>query len=172
MSIKGEPGDAIAKNYKKLLAQGEGGVFISLSGMGFEILQQRLTKKEISHNVIQTKNWTYITFPKVSSLAHFFFIDYKVEFKDDTAIQSHPNKTFGIKEVYVEGDEKVLMFLKIIGLKSLGSKSGTTYGKVTEFETPTGNISVVPIKTNSERYRIRTIVFCESNGSETIRVSF
>lgn len=172
MSLKGTPGDEIARTYKKLLSEGEGGVYIALTGMSISNIQVLLSSHNIQHNVVKGKNWSYVTFPEKSSLAHFFFIDYHILVKDDIKTLKHSNKIAKISTVYTEGDEKTLNLLKNIGLEASKVIFDSKPGKITEFITPTGNISVVHTIPPGKRYRVKAIDFANGDASGTIKIHF
>ncbi len=172
MSLKGKPGDAVARTYEKLLNDKEGGVFVALTVPDTEKLQQKLFNNNIQHKVIKAKNWTYITFPDTSGFAHFFFIKYHISIKDDSKTLLHSNNIALINKVYVEGNEKVIALLKTIGLNETEPLSDSEIGTVTEFKTPTGNISIVQAKTLNKRFRLKAIIFGKGDNSETIKIYF
>jgi len=159
MSLRGKAGDAIAKNYEKLLKDGEGGVFLAITGINTNKMIQILSDKNIPHKVIRMKPWSYITFPDSSSLAHFFFIDYHINVIDKPEILIHKNKANKIKDVFVEGNQNVITFLKALGLKNHEETYDSERGTLTQFKTETGNIWVFLVTNSKKRPRIQSISF-------------
>ncbi len=172
MSVMGEATDEISKNYKELLNNGEGGVYIALSGVSTDVMEKKLTDLKISYHIIRGKNWDYITFPKASGLEHFFFIDSHIAINDALNVLTHKNSSEKIKEVFVEGDNRVEYFLKVMGLKTQGESPGIEPGTGKRFFTDTGDIVVVPGKNLNERPRIKSITFEKKDTTESIRIEF
>jgi len=144
MSLKGEATDNLAKNYKQLLKEGEGGVFIAVTGIKTNEMMKRLTLLNIQHKTVRGKYWNYITFSDTSSLAHFFFIEYHIDIKDKASQSNHANSTTKINKVYVEGTRKVIRFLQGIGLKKAQIFHDLKYSDCSEFNTKTGRLIIIP----------------------------
>ncbi len=170
MSVKGAATDETAKNYLELLKKREGGVFIAISGIESHEMERKLLDLNIEYKTSIGKNWDYITFPKTSGLAHFFFIDSHITVKDSANILTHKNEADKILEIFVEGDDYVVEFLKGLGIKYLGKNTDTDYGKGDVFSTVTGKIIVIPKKKINERPRVRAILFGKEDNSESLRI--
>lgn len=151
MTVKGNPGDAIAKEYQTLMEMAEGGVYLALTGHNHDSLKVLLTNLAVPYIETSGKSWSYLSFPKDSYLAHLFFISYHFDvdaLKDPT---DHPNKLTRIHSVELEGSEALYQFFENIGLDP--DKKAST------FHTATGNIILIdPSKLNS-RPRLRRITF-------------
>ena len=172
MTVKGNPGNGIAKNYQELLKTGDGGVFVALAGIKTEEMEQKLSNENIPHKVIKLQNWNYITFSETSSLAHFFFIEYKIKLNDKTKTLTHTNHSSKIKEVYIDGDEKVRAFLKAVGLKLTETVNDSKFGPLTSFRTEAGNILLIPTKKTNQRPRIKAITFGRKDDFKTFRIDY
>jgi hypothetical protein len=172
MSLYGEPTDNIAKDYKELLNNGEGCVYIAISGISTDKMIQKLSELEIKHDIIKTNAWNYIVFPKSSGLEHFFFIEYKINPKDNIELYKHKNGSEKINDIYVEGDENILDLLKGIGLQYSGNKNYDYYGEGNKFLTKTGNIIVISQNKISERPRIKSISFGKGDSTEILKIKF
>lgn len=169
MSIKGEPNDEIARTYVDLLDDGEGGVFIALSGITTAAFQRNLEKLNIEYETKIQQNWTYITFEPSSGIAHFFFIEYHNYISEAKPTPQHKNLATRIESVWVEGEIDVKYFLDGIGLESRKDALNTTGGR---FITESGEIILVSNKNNHRHPRIRAISFLVFGSSETIRIEF
>lgn len=159
MSISEEPRDAIARNYQKLLKEGgEGIVFIALTGISTDSMELILSQNNIPHETIKGKAWNYITFPDMTGLAHFFFIESFIKVKDTPTTLTHPNQSTGINEVIVEGDKRLIQFLTLIGLKPSPNQQ-----VLQPFQTSTGKIIIIPQKNPSKRPRISSVSFTKND---------
>ena len=172
MSIKGEATDKMSKDYEELLNNGEGGVYVAISGINTGVMEMKLTYLKISYNTIKGQNWNYITFPKSSSLAHFFFIESNIVVNDSIDILTHKNKSEKIQAIWIEGDDYVEYFLKGIGLKSAGIISDIDLGDGERFLTCTGDIIIIPRKSLNERPRIKSVSFEKDDNIESVKIKF
>ena len=171
MSTEGESIDLMAKEYKSLLKNGDGGVYLAMTGLKNDSIESILTKLNMEYIVSKGKQWNYITFPNNSDLAHIFFIDYhfdQTHFKD---VLTHKNGFEKINNVFIEGNEGVIDFLKSIGLQYSGIISDSEFGIGTEFLTKTGNIIVIPTKKSKNRPRIKMITFGKMDNTKTLRLT-
>jgi hypothetical protein len=84
MTVVGKTKDSISMQYSKLLKEGDGLVYIGLSGISFDKLSSLLANKGYKYKYIKGKLWDYITFSETSELAPFFFIEYHFNFIEKT----------------------------------------------------------------------------------------
>lgn len=154
ITINGTPKDDLAKEYQKLITQKEGGVYIALTGIKLNLLSAKFKKLEILHTIEKGKNWSYLTFPKDSKLAIFFFIEYHTDFKNAPFLYQHKNGIKEINTIYLEADESTIEFLKLLKIDYSDNL----------LSTPTGNIKIIPLKINQEKPRIIIVDFLKSTG--------
>jgi hypothetical protein len=143
MSLIGKPGDALASTYKAFLDNGQGPVYIALTGLNTSDITKILENAQITYDVATTKLWNYISFPEESGLAHFFFIDYKYTRSDEPTYTSHKNGATGIESVILRGGSKTVSFLESFGLARAGDPIETPFGTGFLFSTSTGNLIVI-----------------------------
>ena len=143
------------------MEEGEGGVYVALSGISTDSMETILSKLNLDYDVKKGKAWTYITFPEQSSLAHFFFIDYHFEWQDPTQLLTHQNEVAEIIEIHVEGNAHLIQFFKGIGLETFDEHEDSI--RTTSFSTSTGKIVVTPKQKVDSRPRIRGISFGKGN---------
>ena len=169
MSLIGEPNDQMAKDYESLLEEGEGGVFLALSGIKCDSMSNVLRKSGVDHHYQLRKSWDYITFPANSGMEHIFFIEYKILMEDPEEITTHKNGIHSIEQVYVQGDQELIKFLGSIGMRSLRLIHNTEWGQGVEFPTTSGSIIVIPTE-KGRRPRIKSILFNGKDGSKSLKV--
>lgn len=148
MAVKMAAKDALSRQYQSLLTNGEGGVFLALTGHNHDSLKHLMKIMEIPFLETNTKLWRYLSFPEDSELAHLFFIDYLFDPATLNDPTDHPNKLSRIAQVQLEGGIKLKEFLRLIGLQG-----------DFDFYTPTGVISVVPFTRETSRPRLTGITF-------------
>ncbi|WP_416866402.1 MAG: VOC family protein [Imperialibacter sp.] len=172
MSVRGEPTDRMARDYQTLLQAGEGGVYLAVSGVRTEEMEQMLSGLKIAFETSKGRSWDYITFPQEPELAHFFFIAYHGTMNDPGEITTHKNESDRITAIYIKGSERVSYFLKGIGLQSAGRKKDELFGSAEKFFTASGDIIVVPKNESAKRPRLKAVSFGSSDGKESVRISF
>jgi hypothetical protein len=172
MSVSGEPTDRIARDYQTLLQEREGGVYLAISGIRTEEMEQMPSGLKIAFETSKGRNWDYITFPQEPELAHFFFIAYHGTMGDPWEIITHKNESDHIRATYIEGSERVSYFLKGIGLQSTGREKNELFGSEERFVTASGDIIVVPKNESAKRPRLKTVSFGSSDGKESVRITF
>ncbi len=170
MSIEGDATDKLAKEYESLLKNGDGGVYLALSGLKMDSLVSILSAMHVKYVVSRGKQWSYMTFPNHSELAHLFFIEYHFDQRYFKDVVDHKNGLEKINSVYIEGSVGVIEFLKGVGLQCSGLISDNEFGIGTEFLTNTGNVIVIP-KKDLNRSRIKSIVFGKKHSTKTLRLT-
>ncbi|MEQ9378170.1 MAG: VOC family protein [Imperialibacter sp.] len=172
MSVRGEPTDDLARDYQRLLQEGEGGVYLAVSGVRTEEMEQMLSGLNIAFETSKGRSWDYITFPQEPELVHFFFIAYHGTMSDPGETTAHKNESDRMAATYVEGSERVSYFLKGIGLQSAGRKKDELFGSAERFFTASGDIIVVPKNESAKRPRLKAVSFGSSDGKESVRITF
>ena len=113
MSVTELPIGKMAKTYEKFLEKGDGGVYLVLSGIETDELKSKLKDAEIKFTIDRNQSWDYILL-KDKELEHIYFINYHIKINDTEEHLTHKNSTHGIKELWVEGNEKVVAVEKIL----------------------------------------------------------
>jgi len=170
MSVQGEPKDTLAKFYKANIKNG-GGLFLAISGISTKKMESILTQLNQDFEVSRTNNWSYITFPENSDLAHIFFIEYHPKLKGDLKLPTHKNGVHKINHIVIEGNDSVAAFFKKLGLKPKDTRSYSSTESIMRFATNTGDIILLPRKKTSNRYRVKTISFGDHNGKEILKLN-
>lgn len=170
MSISGIPTDEIARNYQKLLTEGEGGVFVALTGFPIEVLQKKLNEANVKHQVMKGKLWSYLTFPEDSPLSLFFFITYHKSFHESQQYYQHQNRVKAIERVVVEGSTLSLKLFSILGFNTASARVRQDEAESYIFPTTTGEIEIRPGIEIAKRPRIISIIF-KSNSEQKLSIS-
>ncbi|CAD5262482.1 MULTISPECIES: VOC family protein [unclassified Imperialibacter] len=172
MSVRGEPTDRMARDYQTLLQEGEGGVYLAVSGVRTEEMEQMLSGLNIAFETSKGRSWDYITFPQEPELVHFFFIAYHRTMSDPGETTTHKNESDRITAACIEGSERVSYFLKGIGLQSAGREKDELFGSAERFFTASGDIIVVPKKESAKRPRLKAVSFGKPDDKESVRIAF
>lgn len=167
MSIASEPKDEISRRYEWLLQNEIQGVYLALSGLDQKRIESVLKELAIGFNILKNKSWTYITFADHSDFAHIFFIIYHTELSSSSEYTTHPNGFDVIKNVTIEGSEKVVRLFEELQLSNT-----SIHPSISTFKTKTGNITVIPQKNFNNRPSLKEITFGRENQSNDITIIF
>ena len=170
MTVKGNPNDEMAQEYASFLEKGGGGMYLSLSGLSIESVQTILTEANIQFAVSKQKLWSYISFPKQLELSHLFFIEYHFKQSDQERYYTHDNKLNSIQSVIIEGSHMTIELLNRIGLEYCGEINDLDFGGVSCFNSETGTILVIPMKSSENRPRVRTVIFGKKHNDKSLRI--
>lgn len=151
MTVIDTPEDAIAREYQKLLAEAQGGVYLALTGHHHDSLKVLLTGLGIAFIETNGKLWSYLSFPSDSYLAHLFFIDYHIDPTSLDDSTDHSNQLNRIRSVALEGGEALYRFLEKMGLNVNVATS--------TFQTETGEIILIAPSQEEKRPRLVSITF-------------
>lgn len=171
MSVTGAT-DAMAQEYLLLSKEKEGGVYVALSGIDTETMEKKLLALGIEHKTERGKSWNYITFPRESGLAVFFFIEGHIVVNDLVELLTHKNGSDQIAAVWLDGGQQVIDFLKGIGLQYSGRVTDSQPGAGETFLTDTGKIIVTSQKVLHSRPRVNAVSFSNKQGRELALVVF
>lgn len=172
MTVQGEPKDESAADYLALLKEKEGGVYVALSGISLDSLTAKLRSLDIEHTYEKGSAWSYITFPKTSSLNAFFFIETHITVTDPPEMLKHKNGSISIEEVEMEGDAKVFDFLRKIGVKYKGKVLNSDLHTGDKFSTPTGDLLIMErAKESHTRPRVNSM-WLKRQGEEPLQIIF
>jgi len=171
ISVSENPIDKISKTYASLLKNGEGGVFIALSGLSVDELKEKLKDTDIKYSIERNQSWDYVTFND-SNLEHLFFISYKIQINDSQKMLIHKNDLEKIGNVWIEGNDKVKYLFKILGMESVGFISDNEIGKGEKFKTSSGDIVIIPFQKPNLRPRVKAISFSKLESKENILIRF
>lgn len=125
MSVK-ENKDKISNEYLRYLRESEGGTYLSLKIESINYFKKFFKKNNIKYSVLESKLFTYITFPH-PSLKHIFLIKYKKLASDYKNYIEHRKNAQGIKSVSISGDKTTESLLKLLFEKSSFDKTHSKF---------------------------------------------
>jgi catechol 2,3-dioxygenase-like lactoylglutathione lyase family enzyme len=120
MTVQGEPGDQMARNYVDLLAAGEGGVYVALTASDLAPARKAADALKVPTRNSSSGPWSFLSFPG-SAAAAFFLSSGGTPFRDPEPIVSHQPDVNGLAEAWVEGDATVARLLERLGARACGS---------------------------------------------------
>ena len=129
-----ESRDDITKSYLEHLSNGEGGTYLALRISSIDEMNKKLKKANIDHKITKLKSFTYITFPNEKGMNQIFLIYYNFR-NDSDGFTFHPNKSNGIKEVWIQGDSTTISLLDALGIEVTDHKNKSTAISLDAFKT-------------------------------------
>jgi hypothetical protein len=145
MTVQGEPGDQMARNYVDLLAAGEGGVYVA-----FTVPDLAPARKAADALKLPTRNsssgpWTFLSFPQ-SPAAAMFLSSGGTPFQDPEPIVAHRPDVNGLAEAWLEGDATVARLFEGFGARACGPATAPD-GRVGErWAFSRGTVVIVPMR--------------------------
>ncbi|MGE0553278.1 MAG: VOC family protein [Gemmatimonadales bacterium] len=134
MTLAGEPGSAMAREYRTRLDQGEGGAYLALSVSSAERVARLARQDGRSVRVTRLGGWTFVSFPESPELgAVFFFSSAGPPPADPDSVLAHENGAVGLASGWVEGGPALERLLAALGAARCGTadlpdgRSGTRW---------------------------------------------
>lgn len=143
MASTGPPGDAMASEYARVLADGGGGAFLALK---VERTLALAAARRVGLDALAEGDrlFRYVTFP-AAGLAAVFAIEYPHPAADDPAVLRHANGATGTAEVWLEAGPELGHLLAALGAAPCGTMSGPGGLIATGFGVRNGAVVVMPI---------------------------
>jgi hypothetical protein len=156
MTVVGEPGDAMAREYAELAAAGEGGVYVALRVGDHTAVQDEARALGFGAHGSGSGPWRFTTLPDVPAAAALFFMSGPTA-QDADSLFSHRPATAGILEVWLEGGSEVAHLLERLGATRCGLAVGAEGETGERFGLGSGAIVLVPVPPGA-RPRVRGVV--------------
>lgn len=124
MTVRGTPGDDMARRYADLLKGGDGGVYVAL-----KLEKLAAAERDASTLGLETRRsasgpWQFLGFVTPSPAAAVFFTSGGTPAVDDPAIFQHEPRAAALTEVWLEGGDALGALLRRLGSKSCGEATG------------------------------------------------
>lgn len=123
MTLRGEPGDALAGRYADLLAAGEGGVYVALSTGDVEGARHHAASLGLETHRSASGPWKFVGFPDSSPAAAVFFSSGGAPANDADSLVSHRSGARGLAEAWLEGGPELTTLLEKLGARRCGPAS-------------------------------------------------
>jgi hypothetical protein len=123
MTLRGEPGDAMAERYAALLAAGGGGVYAAFRGPDLEGARRLATGLGLETHRSSSGPWRFLGFPGSSPAAAVFFSSGGAPASDPDSLSSHRPGVHGLAEVWLEGGPELQTLLEKLGAGRCGPAS-------------------------------------------------
>jgi catechol 2,3-dioxygenase-like lactoylglutathione lyase family enzyme len=121
MTVRGEPRDAMSRDYAELAASGEGGVYVALEVHSVTVAEGVAAALRLETRASSSGPWRFLSFPPASPAAAVFFSDGSTAVQDPDDLVSHKVDVAGLSEAWVEGGGELIDLLERLGARRCGS---------------------------------------------------
>jgi hypothetical protein len=124
MTVRGTPGDDMARRYAELLKAGDGGVYVALKLDDIAGAEPEAKSLGLGTRRSASGPWRFLGFVTPSPAAAVFFTSGGTPAVDDPAIFQHEPHATALTEVWLEGGDALGDLLRRLGSRSCGEASG------------------------------------------------
>ncbi len=115
MTVRGAPGDAMARRYADLLRAGDGGVYVALRVSDVAVVRQAADSLRLAAHRSSSGPWQFLGFPSTSPAAAVFFTSGAAPVADADSIVAHEPSVSALAEVWLEGGAELGALLRRLG---------------------------------------------------------
>ena len=150
MTVAGTPISRMARDYSRLLAAGEGGVYAALWVMDLE--RVRANAATLGQPLLTRLGaWQFLSLPDVADTHAIFFGAGGSPANDPDSVLAHPNGATSLAAAWVEGGPALRQLLDLLGSRECGSVSLPNGRVGTRFALAKGSLVLV---TGTETRRV------------------
>lgn len=168
MTVRGEPLDAMSRDYAELAASGEGGVYVALKVDSISEAEDATSAIRLESRGSSSGPWRFLSFPPTSPAAAVFFSAGSAVVQDPDSLLLHQPDVAGLTEAWVEGGGELSDLLEQLGARRCGA-SRSPDGRIGE-RLALGRGSIVVVQSPSPaRPRVLGVVLrLGSQGGGTV----
>jgi hypothetical protein len=169
MTIRGEPGDAMARDYARLIAEGEGGVYVALNVPRIDAAERAAAALALPTLRSSSGAWRFVSFPPASPASAVFFSSGAGVVQDPDSLVSHKPDVVGLAEVWIEGGSELVTLLERLGGTRCAAARSPD-GRIGErIALRRGNVVIVPSRAASRARVLGVVLRLRSPGEGTVR---
>jgi hypothetical protein len=157
MTVQGKPGDATARRYTTLTADGGGGVYVALDAMSTGEPDSVAATLRLEPQRSTSGPWQFVSFPDSSPAAAVFFAVGVPMVLDPDSLVSHDPEVSGLAEAWLEGGSELIALLEGLGAKRCGAVSSPDGQMGERLGLRRGQVVIVPAQPNA-RPRVLGVV--------------
>lgn len=141
MSVSGNPGDAMARDYTERINAGGGGAYLALGASQRRVLEVA-GLHGLDAEVLNAPPFRYVTFSG-RAMGTVFALEYERQFSEDPRYLRHANGARGLREVWVEAGKDLEAVLVGLGGVFCGLARGSEGRLGRAFAVQNGSIVIV-----------------------------
>ena len=159
MTVRGEAGDSMARNYRRLLREGEGGVFAALKVPDLRPIEDAAERLGLPVRRSGSGPWRFLSFPPPSDASAVFFGSGWTAPADPDSIFQHGNPATTLEEAWIEGGPSLEALLREVGARACGPARLPDGKDGTRWILGRGSLVVVPFRGPAPGPRLRGVAF-------------
>ena len=144
MTVRGAPGDDMARRYADLVKAGDGGVYVALKVDEIATAERDAAALGLKTRRSSSGPWQFLGFVNPSPAAAVFFTSGGAPAVDDPAIFAHEPRRTSLVEVWLEGGDALGRLLGRRGSKPCGEATGPEGRTGQRWALRNGSLVVVP----------------------------
>lgn len=168
MTVRGEPVDAMSRDYAELAASGEGGVYVALTVDSIGSPEDAASALRLESQGSSSGPWRFLSFPPASPAAAVFFSAGSAEVQDSDSLVSHEPDVAGLAEAWVEGGGELAGLLEKLGARRCGSARSPDGRTGERLALGRGSIVVVPSPSPTRPRVLGVVLGLRSQGGGTV----
>lgn len=169
MTVRGNPGDDMARRYMRIIAAGDGGAYVALKTASLDEVQRAAAAGGLGTRRSSSGPWQFLGFADTSSAAAVFFTSGGAPVLDADSIFTHSPRVTELAEVWVEGGTQLTDVLRAAGAVSCGSVRGPAGRTGERWRLARGSVVVVPARGRARPRVLGAVLRTSDTRSDTVR---
>ena len=169
MTVAGEPGDAMARDYAGLLSAGEGGVYTAFTVSDMTGIERAARSLRLDTKHSGSGGWRFLSFPPSSPAAAVFFGAGSVVVQDPDSLVAHQPDVAGLAEVWLEGGPQLGALLERLGARRCGDARAADGLRGDRWALRRGSVVIVPARASARPRVLGVVLRRRPPGESTVR---
>jgi hypothetical protein len=168
MTVAGQPGDRMARDYAAFLAEGEGGAYVALAGVSIDRLMSAAQRVNLDARRSSSGTWQFLSFPEDSPAANVFFGFGIPGVQDHDSIFDHGPAVGGLHEVWLEGSASLAGLLRATGAQPCGPVRAPDGSSGERWALAKGSLVLVPAPSNRRPRVLGVVLSSPSTAASSV----
>jgi hypothetical protein len=168
MTVRGRPGDAMARDYAMLLESGEGGVYAAMGVPALPAAERAAAALRLETLRSSSGPWRFVSFPPASPAAAIFFSTGGAAVRDADSVFAHAPAVDGIAEVWIEGGPALGELLSSLGATQCGRARGPDGRRGRRWALGRGTLVVVPARSGARPRVLGAVLRSRARGRSKV----
>ncbi len=168
MTVRGKPGDAMARRYSDAIALGDGGIYVALRASDIDVIDRHARSLGLTTRRSSSGAWQFLGFNDTTTAAMFFTSGGGAPQDVDSVFRHDPRAT-ALAEVWIEGGPALERLLVQAGAADCGNASGPDQRSGRRFALQSGSIVIVPVRAGSRPRVLGAVLETPNLDARTIR---
>lgn len=169
MTVAGEPGDGMAREYAGLLAAGEGGVYAAFTVSDITGPERAARSLRLDAKRSGSGGWRFLSFPPSSPAAAVFFGAGSFVVQDPDSLVAHEPDVAGLAEVWLEAGPQLGALLERLGARRCGDARAADGVRGERWALSRGSVVIVPARAPARPRVLGVVLRRRAPGDSTVR---